>query len=314
MNLAPATAKPTARITPAPAALARKGRPLRTWGGAFLPVFFCAGAAHNLPGWIFMWLLAASLFAGAKWITIADAQPGRRVPPGRLAAYLLLWTGLNLEEFCFEGGTSPQAAEWLAAAGKTVFGAGVVWGCLHLLPVRDSLLIGWCGMIGLVFVFHFGFAHLLSNLWRTEGFNAQPLMKNPIRAASLAEFWGSRWNTAFNDLMTSHVFNPLARKFGTTAAVLVVFLMSGLLHEIVISVPARGGFGWPTFYFAAQGAGLLAERSRLGRKIGLGRGPRGWLFTVILTGGLAWCLFRPVFIQNVILPMLRAIGAIEVKS
>jgi len=53
----------------------------------------------------------------------------------------------------------------------------------------------------------------------------------------------------------------------------------------------------------------LIERSRFGRTLGLGGGVRGRLFMFIFTLGPAYWLFHPIFIRNVILPMLQAIGA-----
>ena len=97
---------------------------------------------------------------------------------------------------------------------------------------------------------------------------------------------------------------------GVTGATLLVFLASGFIHELVISVPARGGYGLPTAYFVIQGAGVAGERTRLGRRLGLGRGWRGWLFTALVTAGPAFWLFPPPFVRNVVLPMLAVIGAI----
>jgi alginate O-acetyltransferase complex protein AlgI len=91
--------------------------------------------------------------------------------------------------------------------------------------------------------------------------------------------------------------------------VLGVFILSGLIHDLVISLPARGGYGLPTLYFAIQGCGLVFERSTLGQRVGLGRGPRGRIFALGFTAGPAFWLFHPPFIRNVILPMLKAIGA-----
>jgi hypothetical protein len=61
--------------------------------------------------------------------------------------------------------------------------------------------------------------------------------------------------------MHKHFLLPLARGVGMRRALPAVFVVSGLLHELVISLPARGGYGLPSIYFAAQGLGLLLERA-----------------------------------------------------
>jgi hypothetical protein len=109
--------------------------------------------------------------------------------------------------------------------------------------------------------------------------------------------------------MHTHFFGPLARRLGPRIALISSFLLSGAVHELVISVPARGGYGLPTLYFALQGAGVLFERSRLGRMLGLGTGLKGWCFVALIAGPPAFFLFHPIFVRNVILPMLQAIGA-----
>ena len=106
------------------------------------------------------------------------------------------------------------------------------------------------------------------------------------------------------------MFRPVSRWTTSGAATFLVFGLSGLIHELVISLPAQGGYGLPTAYFLAQAAGLAAERSRVGRRVGLGDGPRGWAFTVLVTVGPAVWLFHPRFIENVMLPMLAATGGL----
>ncbi|HEX4122300.1 MAG TPA: MBOAT family protein [Verrucomicrobiae bacterium] len=298
------------RIIDVSLARSRAGRVAARWIAALTPVLCCAVAARDLPTWAYMWLLAASMFAGAKWIVAADYFGSGNANPWRLAAFLFLWPGLNAEKFLFRTAMTPTLGEWFAATGKTVFGAVILWGGLRLIPASHPVLLGWGGLVGTAFLLHFGLFHLLSIAWRAAGFDAARIMSNPIRATSLAGFWGGRWNKAFNDLMGPHVFRPLAQSVGTVAATIGVFLFSGLLHEMVISLPARGGFGLPTIYFGLQAAGLFFERSRRGRRLGLGRGWRGWLFTVTVAALPAYWLFHPIFIRNVILPMLRAIGAI----
>jgi D-alanyl-lipoteichoic acid acyltransferase DltB (MBOAT superfamily) len=197
----------------------------------------------------------------------------------------------------------------MAAALKTLLGAALIWAAARTALPVNPLLAGWTGMAGLIFVLHFGAFHLVSLGWRTIGVNAMPVMQNPLRSHSLAEFWGRRWNTAFHELATRFTFRPLRPAVGRAGAALLVFLASGLIHELVISVPAHAGYGLPTGYFVLQGLGVAGERTRLGRRAGLGRGWRGWLFTVIVAAAPAFWLFPPSFVRNVILPMLAFIGA-----
>src|SRR5205085_6806357 len=130
----------------------------------------------------------------------------------------------------------------------------------------------WVGMVGLVMALHFGTFHLLSCAWRSAGVEARPLMNNPLASQGVSEFWGRRWNTAFRDLTHTFLFRPLTAWLGPAGALLAGFGFSGLVHDLVISVPARGGYGGPTLFFVVQGVALLAERSAAGRRLGLGRG------------------------------------------
>jgi alginate O-acetyltransferase complex protein AlgI len=131
----------------------------------------------------------------------------------------------------------------------------------------------------------------------------------PIAATSVSDFWGRRWNTAFRDLAHQFAFRPLVRPWGATCALAASFIFSGLVHDLVISVPARGGYGWPTLYFLVQGAAAIVERSRIGIAMGLGSGWRGWLFAMLVLLVPAYGLFHPPFIHAVIVPFLQAIGA-----
>jgi hypothetical protein len=218
-----------------------------------------------------------------------------------------------MDAAAFLGGTDrpaqPHPSEWMAAALKTLLGAALIWVVARTAVTVKPLLAGWTGMAGLILVLHFGTFHLVSLGWRTIGVNAMPVMQNPLRSHSLAEFWGRRWNTAFHELATRFTFRPLRPAVGRAGAALLVFLASGLIHELVISVPAHAGYGLPTGYFVLQGLGVAGERTRLGRRAGLGRGWRGWLFTVIVAAAPAFWLFPPPFVRTVILPMLAFIGA-----
>lgn len=281
------------------------------WIFALLPAAIVLGLGRTLPAWAWMWTIAFALFLGAKWVTIRGfLRSGNRANPGRLLVYGLLWPGMDLLAFCGTSAVrSPAGCECVGAAVKTLLGAAMVWGGARLVGATHPILSGWVGMIGVVLLLHFGLFHLLSLVWRARGINARPIMRSPAGATSLSGFWGENWNGAFRDLMHEIVFKPLTRSIGPRGALFLVFLISGALHELVISVPARGGYGLPTAYFVLQGLALLFERGKLGRKLGLGSGIKGWCFLAMVTGVPAFWLFHPIFIHHVILPMLHAICA-----
>src|SRR5262249_50333309 len=145
--------------------------------------------------------------------------------------------------------------------------------------------------------------------WRRSGIPVQPIMRAPILSRSIAEFWGGRWNTAFSDLTRWFILRPLSRRFGVGRATLLAFLVSGVVHEAVISLPAHAGFGLPTAYFVLQWLGIVVERSLCWRGIGLGAGLLGRLFTLAVVAAPAFWLFHPAFVREVFLPMLRLLGA-----
>jgi alginate O-acetyltransferase complex protein AlgI len=165
-------------------------------------------------------------------------------------------------------------------------------------------------MWGLILLLHFGSFEVVALFWQRLGVNATPIMSSPLRSTSLGEFWGNRWNLGFRQFSHDLIFLPLQRSLGAGAAGFLVFIVSGLIHEAVISLPAGGGYGLPTSYFALQGAGVALERSALGKRLALRQGWRGWLFTAAFTAVPVFVLFHPWFVRRVIIPFLEAIHAL----
>lgn len=263
-----------------------------------------------LPDWVFMWVLAFAIFFGCKWLTLQRVGAGGtgRHRTGAIA-YLFLWPGMAADTFLeVKVPRRPALRNWAGAAAKTVAGAGLLWFAASRATTMNSLLIGWLGMFGVVLLLHFGLFHLLALFWQTTGRDVKPVMRAPLLATSLADFWGNRWNTAFNTLAHDLAFRPLVRRIDIRWATLGVFFISGLIHDLVISLPTRGGYGLPTAYFLVQGAAVLLERSHAGRAFGLGCGGRGRAFMLFMTAAPVFLLFHSMFIRNVILPMLQAIG------
>ncbi len=275
-----------------------------------LPASACLLHARFAP-WEFMWILSFAIFLGCKcetWFRARDQRAAAGI--GRNLAYLFLWPGMDAARFLAGDCPVPQsrAREWTIAAANTLLGFALIAFVAHRPAESNGLFEGWLGMLGIILALHFGLFHLIALLWQEAGVDARPIMRAPLLSTSLSEFWGKRWNLGFHQLVYSSVFDPVRRKAGKPAAILAAFLASGLIHDLVISFPAGGGYGLPTTYFLIQGIDILMERSSLGRRLGIGQGLRGRLFALLFTAAPVFWLFHPVFVHRVILPFLAFLG------
>jgi hypothetical protein len=265
-----------------------------------------------MSAWQFMWSLAATIFFGLKWLTWREAR--HHFPPrlGRSLAYLFAWPGMDAETFLAPGkpAPAPQFRDWIGPVSKAALGVLLLWVIARRVADQHPLLQGWIGLFGLVCLLHFGSFHLIALFWQACGVMARPIMSQPLHAKTLSEFWGKRWNLGFRQLAHDFVFRPWHKRIGVTAAGLLVFLLSGLIHDLVISLPARGGYGLPTGYFVLQGLGVALERSARGRRLGLQAGFPAWLFLLVIASAPAFWLFHPAFVRRVILPFMHAIHAL----
>jgi alginate O-acetyltransferase complex protein AlgI len=266
---------------------------------------------HMLPGWAFMWIMLFAIVAGCKWLTLCRAVGlYNHVHVWRFAAYVFAWPGMDSRRFLNPGATPirPMLSEWLQALAKLTLGAALIWVGARLAS-DQWFLAGWIGLIGLAFSLHFGLFHGLALAWRSCGVAAQHIFRAPVCAHSVGDLWGSRWNLAFRDLAHQFVFQPLVARTGVLGASFVTFLVSGLVHELVISFPAAAGYGLPTLYFLLQWLGVVAERSPAGQRLGLRRGFVGRLFTTVVVVGPICLLFHMPFMIGVLIPFLKVIGA-----
>jgi alginate O-acetyltransferase complex protein AlgI len=272
-----------------------------------------AVACRNLvPAWVFMWILSFAIYLSLKWLTWWRARSRIAHPAWRSVAYLLAWPGMDADAFLDprQRVSPPATWTWLWATLETILGAILLWVMARSLPTGQPLVRGWVGMVGLILLLHFGTFQIVALLWQSLGVKAESIMSEPLRSTSLGEFWGKRWNLGFRQLAHELIFRPLHRTLGPNTAGFLVFAVSGLIHDLVISLPASGGYGLPTLYFLLQGTGVTVERSRFGKRFGLGQGVRGWCFMVVFLTVPVFGLFHPWFVLRVILPFMRAIHAL----
>jgi len=228
----------------------------------------------------------------------------RPLPAGRWLLFATLWIGMRPRLFAARRRGHVAGARDLAVRGATRVLAGLVLLAaarrIGASYVSDALLGA-----GLLLVFHFGGCTLLAAAWRACGVRCDPIVKEPIRSRSLTEFWSKRWNLAYSEMCTILLYRPLAGRVGRGTAVAVVFLFSGLLHEMAISLPVRAGFGLPMLYFAVHGVLVLVEEAlkRRGRPL---RGVAGWLWTLFWVLAPTPILFHRPFVTGVLRALLPA--------
>jgi len=147
-------------------------------------------AVEPEPAWLFMWALAAALFAGVKWLTWWGTPT--RAPAWRHAAYLALWPGLDARAFLAGSSPPPLAGRWLRGAAKSAVGAALVW--VVAGRVEQDLIRGWTGMVGLILLLHFGTFDLLASAWRAVGIDARPLRgsRRPVPTRPVRTTWRPR--------------------------------------------------------------------------------------------------------------------------
>jgi hypothetical protein len=110
------------------------------------------------------------------------------------------------------------------------------------------------------------------------GFSTVTVMHAPMtESLSPSEFWGKRWNRMIHAVLKRAVYLPL-RKYAVskTAASIITFVVSGLLHEYILAIiylkgnmspeEQRRNYGMHMAFFAYNGIVVLIERALKGNK------------------------------------------------
>jgi alginate O-acetyltransferase complex protein AlgI len=219
------------------------------------------------------------VFKAATWVRLA---------PARAAGYLALWPGMDPRPFALR---APPEGAPLALWGVAKMALGALLLLAHAgVPALDALRV----FLGAGLLVHFGLCDALAGLWRLRGVPVERLFVNPAASRSLGEFWGRRWNRAFSAVARDRVFKPVARRWGGAAGILATFAFSGILHDLLISLPAGAGYGLPSAYFLLHGGLVLAERR-------WGLGGRAW--TILWVLAPLPLLFHPPFIRAIVGPL-----------
>jgi Membrane bound O-acyl transferase family len=287
------------------------GRTRHQFGLCFASLLVMLASPWLLPGWASMFVNCGVMFAALKQLAWSAAPNAtREATLLEQMAFYLLWPGFDIAASL--GGRQiekrrPTGAAWLAATANTCTAIGILWCALPLLRNLDPLLLGAAGMLSGVLLIHCGLFHFVALAWQLAGRRVRPIMNQPLAATSPVDFWSRRWNLAFRDAIALIFFRPLARTYGPRVAAFATFILSGLMHEAVISLPARGGYGLPTLYFTVQGIAAGLER-RWKHQTST---RCGTILSRITTAAVVIVplplLFPPPFAEHVMMPFLRTL-------
>jgi alginate O-acetyltransferase complex protein AlgI len=254
---------------------------------------------------------AAVLFASSKFATLLCLPPAerRRLGWDRFVAYLF-WPGMQPRHFLPErrpadARPAPTVAGMLLNATAAAL---LLWVIPGLMPGDWPLSLRVAsGLAGYAFLLLFALLDAWALVYRACGIGVEKLWHNPAASTSLADFWGQRWNRIFSGMLREVLFLPLARRVGAAAALVAVFLYSGLMHEN-FSVAARSGYGLPLLYFAIQGAGTWLESRSVLRRAFRRRPWLGRLWTAAVVLGPCLLLFHEDFRREYGVPKLVSLG------
>jgi hypothetical protein len=228
------------------------------------------GVFRLLQGGLYAWPLRTQVCA---LFMLVDVSPEARIPrPTPLHHVFFGLASLSIAVFAFTTATD------LEAIPRTYLGAA---GFLCLASGADWFYRGLLSRVGL----HYA------------AFDAQPL-----RARTLEEFWGRRWNRLVAGFYRACVFVPLAPRIGAHAAALMAFLASAIYHFVPIASAAGFRSGAVMALFFLLHGGLVA----LERLLGVARLPvlaqRVWTWACFL-------MTLPLFVEPLLYAWSSTLGS-----
>lgn len=283
--------------------------------------FFLFGA---LVVWVLTLLVYASFLDpwerivfscfGTPWLIkncvrdVLDGRIQRPLPLFKEIIYRFVWPGMSTRPFQFDvAANQSDGALFVRGYIPALLGIALLLCFSYASYGLQDIPLGVLGLLPFFLLVHLGFVGVLTSLIRLWRHPVPLLFDAPLQSDGLRDFWSRRWNRPFIEMNRALFFPWFVRRVGRTNAVLLTFILSGFLHELGISYPAGGGWGWPTLYFFLQGLLIIVEErcatyfSKLPRLF-----TRLWTWICVLAP--LPLLFHSEFRSAVILPVYRQVG------
>jgi hypothetical protein len=139
-----------------------------------------------------------------------------------------------------------------------------------IAPVRSRFALNHAVMLPTFVLAIESLSRALCGLERLAGFDTTPIVRNAYRSRTVSEFW-RRYNDRVHDWFYRNVFQAIGGRRAPVRSVLLVFLVSGIFHEVAFALATSRLTGYQLAFFAIQGPAALASGrlERLARRGGL---------------------------------------------
>jgi MBOAT, membrane-bound O-acyltransferase family len=140
----------------------------------------------------------------------------------------------------------------------------------RIARVRSSFALNHAVML-LTFVLAIeSISRALCGLERLAGFDTTPMIRNAYLSRTVSEFW-RRYNDRTHDWLYRNVFQATGGRRAPVRSLLLVFLVSGLFHEVAFALATSRLTGYQFAFFTIQGPAALASGrlERLARRGGI---------------------------------------------
>src|SRR4051812_33648057 len=135
--------------------------------------------------------------------------------------------------------------------------------------VRSSFVINHTLMLPTFVLAIESLSRALCGLERLAGFDTTPIIRNAYLSRTVSEFW-RRYNHRIHDWLYRNVFQATGGRRAPVRSVMLVFLASGVFHELMFGIATSRFTGYQLAFFALQAPAALAsgrlERLASGRR------------------------------------------------
>lgn len=124
--------------------------------------------------------------------------------------------------------------------------------------IRSSFALNHAAMLLAFVVAIESLSRTLYGLEHLAGFDTTPIIRNAYLSRTVSEFW-RRYNYRIHDWLYRNVFQTTGGRHTPVRSVVLVFLVSGVFHELMFGIATARFTGYQLAFFTLQAPAALAS-------------------------------------------------------